>query len=523
MPFQYRDTSDARFAGTIGDLILRRGDIAAQQARDIANANARAVEISGNASAQAAQAIGQTVAAIPQEIRRNAVVEQQGKLGALDLEAKQRATDATKFLSKVMVETPKVTEDGVSVWDTPTITRAMADGGYGPEAGAAAQHLDGINNAFRQARASQVALVKQGAESVAAAGNDPDLANHFLDQMEANKLMPAADLAHYRDFIKADPANTAKLTAYLMGPQKGVVVPEGGQLVNPVTNEAAFKGTPKPPTRVELGVIANDPTKTPEERAAAAKALATAYPQPTPARTAEQDKAEYLGIIAKKQLGQALTPEEQAKATAYEQEKTLGVDKSASAAADRQANAIGAQTAQQKRAQDFSEAQAGRKELTDKVEAPFRQAQQSAQELRDLVHAAQAGNKEAASLQALQATMSTVRANGLNRLNQAEMKLPEGAGSVWDRVAGKVGKLVSGQPIDASLQKDLLDLADLMEKGAYNRYTTSHKDITTRYKLTDEKPAAPPFVRMRAPNGQETDVMLGQVDHYKALGATVVK
>lgn len=265
---------------------------------------------------------------------------------------------------------------------------------------------------------------------------------------------------------------------------------------------AAPPATKRPPTEAELAAIATDPARPQAERDAAKAAMALLKPAPN--RTAEQDDAKYRDIIARGTQRQPVTPEDAAWASAYEKQKTLGVDKSAGAASDRQANAIAAQTAQQTRAQGFTEAQAGRKELTEKVEAPFRQAQQSAQELRDLVHLAQSGNKEAASLQALQATMSTVRANGLNRLNQAEMRLPAEAGSLWDKVQGRMGKLVSGQPIDGALQKDLLELADFLEKGAYNRYATAHKDVTTRYKLGDEKPAAPPagYFSIAAPDGK---------------------
>jgi hypothetical protein len=37
------------------------------------------------------------------------------------------------------------------------------------------------------------------------------------------------------------------------------------------------------------------------------------------------------------------------------------------------------------------------------------------------------------------------------------------------------------------------------------------------------KPTTSGTIRMRAPNGQESDVAADQVDHYKQLGATVIK
>lgn len=77
-PFQY-DSYRNPYAGTIGDLILRRGEIAARQAEQVAAAQARATEVSGSAWAGAAGTIAQTVAALPQQIqqqKRQALADQ---------------------------------------------------------------------------------------------------------------------------------------------------------------------------------------------------------------------------------------------------------------------------------------------------------------------------------------------------------------------------------------------------------------------------------------------------------------
>jgi hypothetical protein len=225
------------YAGTIARLLAQRGDPAAQAALRIAEAQARAAEQRGTAWAGAIQTIGQIPAQVQQQ-------QQQQKTQALDTKAKtlavstaERAESARTVLSEVMSATPKLSEDGVSVWDVPAITRAMADKGFGPEAGAAAQHLDGINDAFRKTRAAQLAVVQRGAQAVAAAGNDPILASHFLDQVEANQIYPKDTIAQYREFIQADPANVGKLTAYLMGPQKMENAAAGSMARNPVTGE----------------------------------------------------------------------------------------------------------------------------------------------------------------------------------------------------------------------------------------------------------------------------------------------
>ncbi len=214
-------------------------------------------------------------------------------------------------------------------------------------------------------------------------------------------------------------------------------------------------------------------------------------PAPAKPPTAEEDKAKYIGLQARGAQNLPVLPAEKAWMDAYEKEKGLNIDKSAAAAADRQAAAIGAQTAQQARAQTFAEAQAGRAQIST-AEKDYRTAQNSANTLRDVVAEAKSGNKLAASLQPLEATMSAIRAQGLNRINATEVGATAGAGSMWDRLSGYVGKKLEGQPVPADIQNDMIKFADVLEKSAYAKYIAAHKSATTRYSLTNEQPLPEP-------------------------------
>jgi hypothetical protein len=506
-PYQY-DTYRSPYGNSIAELIARRGQIAARQAEQIANAQARATEQSGNAWAGAIQNIGQTVAQLPQQIqqaRRAGTIDQ---MNALRLQQEQRQMAGQQAVAGMMRgdqlpagdvgprQESFLGTDGL--FDVQKITHALGQSGYGDMAHELVKGAQSINESIlehqklqqqvAQAHTVLIGDLAAGALQLSKAGTPLLQAMDFVVQPAlATKRIDAREYAQVRGQIEALPPDqqTQALGALMdqaakLGGNKTLA--QGAQEVDRYGRVIA-KGGEKAPTETELALRA---AKGDPDAIAAMNRL-----KPAPNRTAEQDDQRYRDLVAKARLGQPVSPEDAAWAKGYEQQKTLGIDKSAAAAADRQAAAIAQQTTQQKRAQDFAEAQVGRKELTDKVEAPYRQAQQSAQELRDLVTLAQAGNKEAASLQSLQATMSLVRANGLNRLNQAEMKLPAEAGSLWDKVQGRIGKLVAGQPIDADLQKDLLQLADFIEKGAYNRYATGHKDVSTRYGLK-EAPASPP-------------------------------
>lgn len=165
-------------------------------------------------------------------------------------------------------------------------------------------------------------------------------------------------------------------------------------------------------------------------------------------------------------------------------------DPSITAATERQIAAINAQVAQQGRAQTFQEAERGRTVL-DANDKTFDTAKAIAEELRATVAAAKAGNKFAASQQSLQATMATIRSQGLNRINTTEIGVSESAGGLFDRILGRLGKLAEGQPIPADIQKDMLEYADILEKAAFKRYSDTFDTTIQRYQGLDKEKKKP--------------------------------
>lgn len=269
---------------------------------------------------------------------------------------------------------------------------------------------------------------------------------------------------------------------------------------NGVLNESTMQvvgGEPKSATAAEQEVDAQKlgtKDETPTSRYSAAAVAARAA-----AKKKEQDPTEFgtfKDASAKKLTGNPdatwsdLTPDQQL--GAITRFKTLSTDASAVAAANRQALTIEQQNKIQQHAQDFTEAQAGRKELGDKVETPYRDAQEKADILRTVVQAAKNGNMEAAGVQKLLGTLGVVTTEGVKRINGTELEQVGGAGSLWDNIKSRVGKVTAGQPLDPKLQDDLVKLAGLLEQSAYKKYSSGFDATTKRYKLTDEQKIAPP-------------------------------
>ncbi len=150
-------------------------------------------------------------------------------------------------------------------------------------------------------------------------------------------------------------------------------------------------------------------------------------------------------------------------------------------AADRQTKAIDAQLQQQKREQDFRTLTTARADIQKNADTPYQTAKAAADELRNVVTLAQGGNKIAAAEQSLATAAAVVKSFNLNRINNAEIGVPASAGSAADRFLGLVGKYKDGQPIDSALQKDMLQVADALDKVAAKKYTDTHAGINKLY------------------------------------------
>lgn len=339
-------------------------------------------------------------------------------------------------------------------------------------------------------------------------------AQDFQQTLEERKAEQAAKMG------AAKVGDATKLAPQLpmdqnVSPQAGNIMDQGGmggQLYAPPTMGENVNGTQfdaaKANPRVNLGTpvqqkdasdsaaidaIAKDPNTTPamrgflRVRGALPKGenipyqLITEPNGPTKNLTGTEEDSRYEGIRANQMMGHPVSPQDLAWANAYKERKLLGPTASSAAADSR----MGDQ-------QLFTQQEAGRAALTRDVEKPYHDATAAASALRDIVTSAQAGNKFAASQQSLEGTIATIRAAGLSRINQAEYGVSAGAGNLWDRIQGSLGKQAAGQPMSPELQKDLIDYAGVLEKAAYKRYKDSHGSITKRYKLTDEKPLSEP-------------------------------
>jgi hypothetical protein len=198
-------------------------------------------------------------------------------------------------------------------------------------------------------------------------------------------------------------------------------------------------------------------------------------------------QTDVAGLQEKATAAAAATAERGQAAAEATAERAQAAREAAAARAE-QRNQAGA-TRQDTR--DFQMQQKGRG-LLDKAEGQYRMAQQSANTVRDMVGMADRGNKMGAQMLPLEGALEVTTSQGVKRINRSEIDQYAGGGSMFDRIAGEVGKLAKGQPIPANIRQDIRQLADVQEAAAYNNYRNAHTSAVQRYNLQDEQPLEAP-------------------------------
>lgn len=156
---------------------------------------------------------------------------------------------------------------------------------------------------------------------------------------------------------------------------------------------------------------------------------------------------------------------------------------------------------------EFQEQERGRG-LLDKAEQNYRTAQQGVGTMRDMLAQADAGNKMSAQMLPLEGALQITTAQGVHRINRTEVDQFSGAGSLFDKIQGELGKVTAGQPIPPNIRNDIRKLVSAQEKQAYGTYKGAYDSAAKRYHLEDETPLAEPGGESPASGGSGKAVSL---------------
>ena len=455
---------------TITDLIVEQGRAAAQ-------ARAENGAIWGRAIQNISQAPAQIIAAKTQQdqqARLNTTADAENALRTQALGTAQKQAADTTLTGRIL-GSGLVKDDGTMDGDAmATLARNAGRPDLVPaiQAHVSAANLSNATLQEKQTAAQTATIALQAARRDQLGEDaqslidpktkavDPDLLKTFIASRVANGTIPKDQGEALAQRVHDDPTTAPAIVQQWVSGSKSVAAarkanmlttPEGATVSDISTNPPTpiIAGKPKPPTGPELD--------------AAAQAL-----------------------YAKKAAGTPLTTDEASTLAGYEARKRVVSDPAALAATTRQTNAIGAQTAQQGRAQSFEMLKTARADIQKNADTPYQTAHASANTLRDVVDAAKNGNDVAGSLQSLETTMAAIRAQGLNRVNQAEIGSTQNAGSLAENISAWISKQEKGKAaaVPPKVQQDMADFADILDKAAAKKYQDTHNGINKLYGTT---------------------------------------
>lgn len=114
----------------------------------------------------------------------------------------------------------------------------------------------------------------------------------------------------------------------------------------------------------------------------------------------------------------------------------------------------------------------------------YADAKSTADEIQGVIDLVRSGNKAAGSNLPLLGVGALNAINGIKRMNSAEINQYQGAGSLWDRVTGEVGKLAAGQPIPADVLDDIEQLHKKLAEGAIKKHSAEVQAINASHGST---------------------------------------
>jgi ribosomal protein S9 len=129
---------------------------------------------------------------------------------------------------------------------------------------------------------------------------------------------------------------------------------------------------------------------------------------------------------------------------------------------------------------EIAKAEAGRG-LYMKSAEDYSKAQEAAKEMSDVIDLARSGNKVAYAYAPVTGVLTINSANGVKRVNMAEIGKYSGAGNLADRIEGYLGKAISGASIPPQILNDMQQLHQKMLQGPLEKHVRDTNTINQTY------------------------------------------
>lgn len=322
----------------------------------------------------------------------------------------------------------------------------------------------------------------------AAAAIDPEVAKHFSpDQPPTAQQIQASKNSHLlQDYtLKAEKEKRDQAEALRQQSEEQ----RKAQLFAPQLTEAQTKATTGL-LQTDSAALANAASQGPAALAAALSKLPADRRAPFSGLTAQAKPADILklGLTPEQQMTtgqQATNAVEQARHNAElekEAKGRLGVEQQNASIKQKiyeQTYGEGANPALSTVEPKLRTAAAS---AAQKASDDFTKAMDSANIMQTVINSAKSGNKAAGANVGLVGAETLQALNGIRRINKTEIEQYQGAGDLLDKIKGKVGKIVSGQPIPKDVLDDIEAFHKVLSKNAGETYDSKISNLNQNYR-----------------------------------------
>jgi hypothetical protein len=111
-----------------------------------------------------------------------------------------------------------------------------------------------------------------------------------------------------------------------------------------------------------------------------------------------------------------------------------------------------------------------------KAQENYRGAEATANMQREFIKEAKGGNKAAVKIVPLEGALEITTSQGVHRINRTEVEQYGGAGSLWDKINGAIGKGLTGKDIPDNVLNDMDRMTQEVQKNAWERYNGEYED-----------------------------------------------
>lgn len=117
----------------------------------------------------------------------------------------------------------------------------------------------------------------------------------------------------------------------------------------------------------------------------------------------------------------------------------------------------------------------------EKASTEYAGARAASEEMQSLIDLAKSGNKVAYAYSPTTGVLTINSANGVKRVNMAEIRSYSDAGSAVDRITGWLGKQISGASLPKDILEDMQQVHENLGKTAQQKYANEVQATNATY------------------------------------------